>query len=385
MTEKIKSKPSKALQELTEAAETLANPEIENWRRQGGKVVGYFCSAVPGEIITAAGLLPFRMRATGSKGTELSDAYFSNINCGFPRHCFNMALLGKYDFLDGVICVSSCDHIRRVYDNWKRYVKKPAFLEMLGLPRKTGGPQVEWYQGEIENLKKRIENHFDVKITDERLWEAIRLHNETRCLQRKLYKLRKRENPPITGAETLAIMVAGTAMPRKHYNGLLKGLLDEISQYKSNADYSARLMITGGILDDPAFVRVVEDVGGLVVADSLCFGSRSMWNDVSEGKGEPMSALARYYIVDRPSCPRMFGEQAKRSKFVMDIVREFKVDGVIGERLMFCDQWLVEHFMQGEDFKEAGIPFLELDREYILSGVGQLRTRVQAFLETMGK
>jgi benzoyl-CoA reductase/2-hydroxyglutaryl-CoA dehydratase subunit BcrC/BadD/HgdB len=110
-----------------------------------------------------------------------------------------------------------------------------------------------------------------------------------------------------------------------------------------------------------------------------------MWNRVSEKKGDPMLALARYYLLDRPSCPRLFGEQTTRSRFVMDMVREFKVDGVIGERLMFCDQWLVEHFMQGEDFKEAGIPFLEMDREYTLSSVGQLRTRVQAFLETMGR
>lgn len=385
MAARVKSTPLKALRKFQEVADTLVNPEIENWIKQGGKVVGYFCSAMPSEIITAAGMLPLRIRATGSKGTELSDAYFSNINCSFPRHCFNMALLGKYDFLEGVICMNSCDHIRRIYDNWKRSVKS-SFLEILCLPRKTEPPQIEWFQGEIENLKKRMETHFGVVITDERLWQAIKLHNKTRRLQRKLYELRKKENPPITGGETLAVMVAGTAMPRKRYNELLQGLLDEISHSKKGkSDYRARLMITGGILDDPAFVRVIEDAGGLVVADSLCFGSRSMWNHVSEIKGDPMSALARYYLLDRPSCPRLFGEQTTRSRFVMDMVREFKVDGVIGERLMFCDQWLVEHFMQGEDFKEAGIPFLEMDREYTLSGVGQLRTRVQAFLETMGK
>lgn len=163
---------SKALEEFTKAADTLVNPEIESWRKQGGKVVGYFCSAVPEEIVTAAGLMPFRMRATGSEGTVLSDAYFSNINCSFPRHCFNTALLGKYDFLEGVICISSCDHLRRVYDNWKRYVKTP-FLEMLSLPRKTDELQVGWYHDELLNLRKSLEKHFGVKITDERLKEAI--------------------------------------------------------------------------------------------------------------------------------------------------------------------------------------------------------------------
>lgn len=375
---------SKALEEFTKAADTLVNSEIEGWRKQGGKVVGYFCSAVPEEIVTAAGLMPFRMRATGSEGTVLSDAYFSNINCSFPRHCFNMALLGKYDFLEGVICISSCDHLRRVYDNWKRYVKTP-FLEMLSLPRKTDELQVGWYRDELTNLRKSLEKHFGVKITDERLKEAIKLHNGTRRLQRKLYDLRKKENPPITGAETLAVMVASTAMPKKRCNQLLKELLDEISQAEGKTNYRARLMITGGILDNPEYIKVIEDVGGLVVTDSLCFGSRTMWKDVDEREGDPIAALARYYVADRPSCPRMFGEQPRRFKFVRDMVHQFKVDGVIGERLIFCDQWLVEHYMQGKDFKEAGIPFLELDREYVLSGTGQLRTRVQAFLEIMGK
>lgn len=224
-----------------------------------------------------------------------------------------------------------------------------------------------------------------MKINDARLKEAIKLHNETRRLQRKLYELRKREDPPITGAETLAVMVAGTAMPKKRYNQLLKELLDEISQTKGNTNYRARLMITGGILDNPEYINVIEDAGGLVVTDSLCFGSRTMWKDVDERESDPIASLARYYVAERPSCPRMFGEQPKRFKFVRDMIREFKVDGVIGERLIFCDQWLVEHFMQGKDFKEAGVPFLELDREYVLSGMGQLRTRVQAFLEIMGK
>jgi benzoyl-CoA reductase subunit C len=89
--------------------------------------------------------------------------------------------------------------------------------------------------------------------------------------------------------------------------------------------------------------------------------------------------------VERPSCPRFYGEHDNRAKFVVDMCREFKCDGVIGERLMFCDSWLVEHYMLGQDLKAAGIPLLKLDREYVTSGVGQLRTRVQAFLETMGR
>jgi bcr-type benzoyl-CoA reductase subunit C len=375
---------SQAFQEFNEAAETLVNPAIEKWRDQGGKVLGFFCSAMPEEIITAAGMLPFRMRATGSTSTELADTYFSSINCSFPRHCFNIALNNGFDFLDGVICMNSCDNIRRIYDNWKRQLPG-YFLHIMSLPRKTGEPQVEWFWEEIANLKEAIGKYFNVEITDEQLWKAIKLHNETRRLQRRLYELRKAENPPITGSEALAVTVAGTAMPKEQYNQMLRKLLDKLSQSEGIKDYRARLLLMGGILDDPAYIKVIEDQGGLVVTDSLCFGSRILWADVDEGASDPVTALARYYVADRPSCPRMFGDYERRIGLIRDMVNDFKVNGVILERLAFCDHWGFEQLTIENDLKDDNIPCLIMDREYVLSGIGQLRTRVQAFLETIGR
>jgi bzd-type benzoyl-CoA reductase N subunit len=374
----------KALKEFQEATETLANPEIQKWRKQGGKVLGYFCSYVPEEIITAAGFMPFRMRATGSTGTELSDAYFSSINCSFCRHALNLGMQGKYDFIDGAVWINTCDHVRRVYDNWKRVVATP-FVHIMSVPRTSDEPQVIFYRTQLENFKKTLEGHFGVKITQEKLREAIGLHNKTRRLQRKLYNLRKGESPPITGAETLTVMVAGTAMPKEQYNQSLKELLNEISQSKGRTEHRARLMLTGAILDDPAYVKAIEDQGGLVVTDSLCFGTRTMWKTVDEKASDPLTALARYHITERPSCPRALYQKARRTDFVMKMIRDFKVDGVIGERLVMCDLWLGEHYILDKDFRANGIPFLRLDREYLLSGIGQLRTRVQAFLERMGR
>jgi bzd-type benzoyl-CoA reductase N subunit len=376
---------SKAFEQFSEAAETLLTPVLQSWKDQRGKIVGYFCSTVPEELITAAGHVPFRMRATGSTSTEESDAYYSSINCSFPRHCFNQALTGEFKFLDGVVCVNSCDHVRRIFDNWIRFVPETPFVEVMSLPRKAGPDQVAWYRDEINMLREKLEKHFGVAITDKTLWDAIKLHNETRRLQKKLYELRKQEKPPITGAETLAVMVAGTAMPKEQYNDMLRELLDELGGAEGPGTHRARLMIVGGILDDPAYVQVIEEQGGLVVTDSTCFGTRLMWVEVDESLSDPAEALARWYVADRPSCPRFYGEHDNRTKYVIDMCREFNCDGVIGERLMFCDSWLVEHYMLGQDLKAEGIPMLKLDREYVTSGIGQLRTRVQAFLETMGR
>jgi len=375
---------SKAFEELAGAAAGLMNPAVEEWKAAGGKVVGYFCSHVPVEVMTAAGVLPFRMRGTGSTGTELADASFSSINCSFPKHTFNQALRGEFDFLDGLICISSCDHVRRVYDNWKQQLSTP-YLTVMSLPKKNGEAQVDWYYEEINILREGLGKFLGVEITDDRLRDAIKQVNETRSLQRQMYELRKRERPPISGAEALAVMVAGSSLPRERYNDLLRTLLADLENVQGKSGYRARLMIVGSELDDPEYLQVIEDQGGLVVTDSICFGTRTMWVNCSETEPDPVRALARYYIQERPSCPRMNGAQPARAAFVQDMVKEFAVDGVIGERMLFCDFWCAEHYMNKADLKEAGIPFIQIDREYILSGKGQLQTRIQAFLETMGR
>jgi len=373
---------SKTLRQFQEATETIVNPELKKWIEQGGKVMGYFCSYGPEEVITAAGMVPIRMRATGSTGTELADAYLSSINCSFCRHCYNMGLQGEYDFLEGLVWLNNCDHVRRIYDNWIRKVDTP-FTKMMSLPKMTTDVQVEWFRDELKMLKEALEKHLGIAIGDEKLLEAIKLHNRTRRLLRQLYELRKKDNPPITGAEALAVVVASTAMPREQFNEMLTELLDELGNAEGIKDYRARLMIVGSILDDPAYFRVIEEQGGLVVTDSLCFGSRIVWNEVDEGANDPLAAISRYYIQDKPACPRMFDTQPRRSKFVIDMAKEFKVDGVIGERMIFCDLWTGEHFMLDQDLKKEGIPFMKLDREYIMAGMGQLRTRAQAFLESI--
>ena len=372
---------SKAFEELSSTAATLLNPAVEAWKGNGGKVLGYFCSSLSEEIVTAAGLLPFRMRGTGNTGTELSDACLSSINCSFPRHCLNAALAGDLDFLDGLIVPNSCDNVRRIYDHWIRRMETP-FVQMLSLPRKADTAQVGWLREELAGLMERMEAHFGVRITEDRLREAIRLHNEARRLLRALYDLRKQKAPPISGAETLAVTVAGTAMPKARYVDLLRELLDDLGGIDGNGDYRARLMVMGGELDDPGYLEVIEEQGGLVVTDSLCFGSRMLWKDVDED-GDPLTALARYYAADRPSCPRVFGQYENRAAFVQEMIQAFRVDGVILERLAFCDLWGFEQFTIQNDFKEWNVPLLMLEREYNRIGAGQLRTRVQAFLETI--
>jgi bzd-type benzoyl-CoA reductase N subunit len=365
-----------------EATESLVNSHVERWVDEGGGVVGFFCSAMPEELVTAAGLLPFRVSGRGSTSTELADIFFAPLNCSFPRHCFNLALDGKYDFLDALVLFNSCDALRRTYDHWIRQIQT-AFVRILHLPRKGDPPQVEFFRQELCTLRDELEKHFDVEITDRKLYDAIRLHNGTRRLLRQLYELRKADAPPISGAETLAVTVASTAMPKRRFNELLARLLAGLSDRRGLDGHRARLMIMGSELDDPAYLEIIEEQGGLVVTDSLCYGSRLFWADVEEDAEDPVAALARYYVATRPSCPRMCTQYEARLEYVTRMLDEFDVDGVILARIKFCDTWGFEGYSLTHDLKGREVPLLILEKEYNDNAVGQLRTRVQAFLELL--
>ncbi len=378
------SETSPTFRDLARIAGTLRNPRVDSWKSGGGKVMGYYCSFIPEEIFVAAGLLPFRIRGTGSQGTELADQYYTQVSCTFPRHSFDQALRGEFDFLDGLVVGTSCDTIRHTFDNWKHAGLKTPFTYLLHRPHVTGELQVDYYRRQLEKLKSAVEEHFAARITDEKLWEAIELCDETRRLQQELYALRKVPNPAITGSETVAVMVAGASMPKTDDNAALRTLLAELGTAPGGGKAgAARLMIAGCAHDDPSLCAIVEAEGGIVVTDFTCFGGKVMLESIGPRSGDPLLALARYGVLDRPFCPKIGGAHPMRKQAVLDMVRDFKVDGVIGQVLVSCDPWGGEMFLLKDELKEAGIPMLKFETDYLPSSVGQLTTRVQAFLETV--
>jgi benzoyl-CoA reductase subunit C len=370
-----------ALDELTKLAGDITNPAVEEWKASGKRAVGFFCSYVPEEILYAGGILPCRMRAPGCAVTTEADVYLSHLNCTYMRACLQYALDGRYRHLDGLAFTNSCDHVRRVYDILREI--RPGdypLMHMISVPHKSDEDLIAWFGEELGEFKGIIESTFGVEITEAGLRDAIAVYNDSRELLKRLYDLRKGEKPPISGAEALKVILAGYSLPRDRYNELLRQLLEELESREGISGYRARLMIAGsGGFDDPAYIEVMEVLGGLVVTDSLCFGSRGFWEPVQED-GDPLLAIARAYLK-RPSCPRMVDEVALRCDFVKRMVADFNVDGVVFQRMRYCDLWGGQLLYLEKELSESGIPMLSLEREYAMGGAEQLRTRVQAFLE----
>ena len=303
---------SKALKELEGVSGTLLNSYIEEWKTQGKKVLGYNCSYFPEEIVHAAGLLPFRIRATGCTETTLADSYLARANCSFARACLEHLLQGRYEFLDGAVFVYSCDHMCTAHNSWKALGKLPLIENIISVPHTITEYGREWYREEITNIKEKIEEHFDLTITDDGLKEAIIACNETQRLQKTLYELQKRsDSPPITGSQSLSVLVADSSMPKDEYNRLLSALMEELEISEGVSGYDHRLMVSGSVIDNPGVLKIIEDSGGLVVSDTLCFGARRSFRESIREDGDPLDAIAdRYY--SQILCPRMFDSYPER-------------------------------------------------------------------------
>jgi len=367
------------IRHFREACYAAATKELLEWRDGGGKVVGYYCSYVPEELVTAAGAVSVRLRARTNPTTDAGDTYYGNLTCSYIRHSWDLAIKQKYDFIDGVIVPTACDSVRRIHDNWSRYL--PTFSHQLVVPRRNHEESRKYFREELVLLKNTLERNLGTTISDERLREAIRLHNRTRQLLRKLYELRKQKTPPISGADTLAVVVAGTGMPKEKYNALLEVLVAGLEKAPGLREPRARLMVVGSCLDDPSYLDVVEAQGGLVVCDSLCFGSRIFAADVEENTSDLLDALVQQQIACRPQCPHV-SPFPPRAEYVEGLIKDYNVDGVICERMQMCDNWGMESYLLTNSVKLSA-PILTVDREYFSAATGQLSTRVQAFLESM--
>ncbi len=358
------------------------NELVRDWKAGGGRVVGFFCAHAPEELLWAAGILPLRLRGTGSEETACADQYLGAVNCGFVRHTLDRVLSGELGFLDGLIVTNSCDHLRRLADVCLAKAAVP-FCHYVDVPHLNTESARARLTTQLRDLRARLEDAFGVAVSDQRLTDALRLYNRTRSLLSRASELRAADPPRIAGSEVLAMSVAAASMPKDRFNDLLERRLDQLAHEPAPTARGPRLLITGGTLDDPTYLEVIESLGAAVVADQLCWGAKT-FSDLTDDGSDPLAAIAHRMLGHTP-CPRMLDDYPRRLALLVDAARRHRVDGIVCERLKFCDLWGGEAEMLRRSLKqELQLPLLVLERDYLTaSSVGQLRTRVQAFLETL--
>ncbi len=370
------------MMDLKKLASELPNRYVEEARERGTKIIGYACLATPREVFDAGGFFPYRIRGMSVTRTELADAWLSRFNCGFCRSCLQLALEGAYDFFDGLVETNGCDHLRGMFENWQ-YAHPRDFFHYIRVPHLTNQDSMDWFVEELELLKEALEKHFEVSITEEDLLAAMSLQGDIADKLRRVYESRWGDEVRVSGGEILALMTLEGSAPAEDFSRLLDEVLAEYPS-RPPLKYRARLMLGGSATDEIELVSELESVGGAVVADSFCFGGR-IFRGEEPLDGPPLRRLAHRYLYNL-MCPRMFDDYARRKAFIDDLIERSRPDGVVLFHNKFCDLHGVENVKLRMDLEKQGVPVLTLEKEYgAAADIGRLKTRVQAFLERLGK
>ena len=221
--------------------------------------------------------------------------------CPFARSCFNLALKGSYDFLDGFVAPHSCDTVERMYHIWHHH-KPSSFNHFINVPHMMGPSSDEFYKKELLYFIKKLEEWSGQKMDTEKLRASIRLYNRRRAVLRELYELRKADPPPVSGTEITKVLVAGMGIPeRSTWNWYVNsskrsraGRRGQCRNSPASLSGETRSMMS-------AFIKLIEECGAQVVMDDLCTGTRFFWEDVPE-TDDPLDGIARRYLCTH--CPR---------------------------------------------------------------------------------
>ena len=355
----------------------------------GRKVIGYFCCFVPDEIIAAFDMVPYRIQGSQMIAIDEADAYIEPTACPFARSCFNLALRGEYDFLDGFVAPHSCDTIERMYHIW-RHNKPASFNHYINVPHMQGPSSETFYREELRYFISSLEEWSGRKLENTKLREAVVLYNRRRAALRELYALRKVDPPLVSGTEVTKVLVAGMGIPASEHTELVERFIGEVrSRPRPQKTGEPRIFVWGNEIDDVAFIRLIEESGAQVVIDDLCTGTRSFWDDVPETE-DPLDGIANRYFGTH--CPRSnvpkteTREKDLEARFghIGRFIGEWNANGTIFYIVRYCDTCELE----GPDLREylngMGLPVLMIEDDYSVSTIGQLRTRIQAFIEMIG-
>ncbi|MBS7640954.1 2-hydroxyacyl-CoA dehydratase [Candidatus Bathyarchaeota archaeon] len=368
--------------------------------KTGRKIIGYICAYPPLEILTAADTIPFRVFGDVNEPITEGNRILPPVICSYVRSIVDLGMKGRFDFLDGLIWSHSCDCMHKGGFVYTSCVSKPVHY-ILEIPTTTSEEAINFFKYELMEFKGWLEKLLGREFSMDCLKEAIEKHNRQRELVKRLYDLKREDPPLITGTDTLKIISVIEALPVEEGNRILEEVLEEAEEYGSRPKKrGARLMIWGSIIDSPALLQIIEENGAYVVVDDTCVCSRQFWlhsnNPHVKTTGDLMENLAKRYLIE-VKCPRLYigsygtlkkdykRDLEERFGYLKDYISKWKVDGVILHSLRCCDVHGYE-VPQVKDYLDMlGIPSIYIEPEYDAKTLPPLKTRIQAFLETLSQ
>lgn len=343
--------------------------EAQKLKQEGNRLIGYFCSYCPEEIVYAAGLIPVRIFDTPTsypRQTKHLQSYY----CAHCHGCLEAGLRGDYDYLDGIVLPYACDHTRSAYESW-RVNKLLRYTRFIDMPSQVDTLIAkEFFMQELKSFTSSLEKAFQVEITTNKISQGILLCNENRRLLRRLFELKKEDRSPVSGSDTFLAILSSTISSKKFHTEMVRECLSNIDGRAEGNSGKKRIMLMGTELHSDQIIAYIENNGGFVAADELCTGTRYIWNDVDEEK-EVFEALAERYLLG-VNCP-IKRPGTLRMNHIEKMLEEFKIDAVIHLHPKNCDPLSWEEPFIKKMLDQKGIPslFLETETEQTMKSLAQ--------------
>lgn len=372
--------------------ENADNELVRKAQADGGLAIGYTCYHIPEVLLNVDKCFSVRLRAPNTGSIDIATYYMSNYTCEFARALLERAIEGGYQFLDALIGVDACSMMNRSMEHFEilNVNNKPNFfVTHTDMPYKITDYTLDSYIKQMRlRVLDRLTETFGVDTSDAAIRKAVEEHNEVCRIITEISNMRKEKNPVITGYEFHVLNLVTYTCPKALILPYLRETLEELKTRKKDAkpSFRARVAIVGSEIDDPNLTKLIEGCGALVVSDRYCFGS-TPGREVLELKDDEdaLTQICRHYM-EVSECARYIADEKvkQRRETANRLAEEFDADGIIYEQMKYCDYWgferaLVAHIMA----EEYGWPVLSIDRLYNNGNSGQLRTRVQAFVESL--
>lgn len=374
-------------QEFAEARQN-AFLEVKEQKEKGTKIIGTFCTYFPNELVMAMDdATTVSLCSMSQETVPAAEQYLPKNLCPLIKSSYGFAKTDKcpfFYFADLIIGETTCDGKKKMYEELARM--KPMYI--MELPNRQSEQGLILWKHEIIRMKEKFEEMFGVEITDEKLKEAIHQKNEERKVLKEFYSLMKLDPPPMTGGNMYDVLYSsGYSFDKESYcssvHTIMESVLKEYEEKKETLTHKPRILITGSPIGGATqkVIHAVEDQGGVVVAFENCGGAKAIDELTDEENPDIYEALARRYLNIGCSC---MGPNPNRRELLGRLIGEYRVDGVIDMVLHACHTYNVETCSIGRMVREEyGISYMSLETDYSEADIGQLRTRIAAFIEML--
>lgn len=357
----------------------------------GNIAIGYTCFSTPEVLLNLPNAFGVRMRAPNTGSMQLGTYYISNMLCGMSRALVERGLERGFNFLSAISATETCSHMNRSLEQFELLNiidKENFFMNFLDVPLNYSDHGVLYYANQIkEKILKPMSENYGIDISKEAVLDAVKKRNRLNKIMAEIASFRKKTQVVLTGTEMHILNLVVKTTPIDYILPYLEETLEELKQRKADEDnkYRARIIVVGSEMDDYKFTELMEMNGALVVGDRYCFGTLPGYEHIDIDDNDPVISVAKYYLKES-LCPRFMSsdKKSKRKDVIRNLCEEYHADGILFQSQKFCDYWGYERTLASEiAINEDLIPSVCVELSYTVQSSGQLKTRIQAFVENL--